>query len=192
MDARKNKQEKWEKRGKSFIIPLCKKHNNPKQTNPFFIDKNCELINDQFRDKCEQSTYILNKNSYFFMKVIRSPKKTKCGCDDFWSHYKRITGSKRTRCTAMECGADAVAAGQKVALDKRRDFDKWIAPMCKTHLKPGSEVSYVQNTPKTGFRSLHQEACVSGFAEKEQQALRLRKQCRHLKSQIECFEARYH
>ena len=43
----------WTPHGESWIVPMCTTHNRSRHTNPFFIDKNCPLIDPSVRDECK-------------------------------------------------------------------------------------------------------------------------------------------
>lgn len=126
--------------GPSFIVPMCETHNNPKLKAPYFIAKERWGINDQAREECKTATYRLNRQNYFHMKVIKLTGKPKCGCPSYFQHYRNLSGSKRQRCVAMECRAKARMAVAMRSMDRRTDYDKWVAPVCRSHARAGKEI----------------------------------------------------
>ncbi|WP_152618575.1 hypothetical protein [Leisingera sp. ANG-Vp] len=126
--------------GASFIVPMCGLHNRSRFTNPFFIHKDRWMIDDTARDLCETATYRLNRQNYFYMQVKKGNGKPKCGCRSYLRHYQLASGSSRRRCAAMGCSKPAVMAGPMKSLDKRTDYDRWVAPLCRKHGQPGAEI----------------------------------------------------
>ena len=144
--------------GESFIVPMCGTHNRSRFTNPFFIDKTKWMINDQARDECETTVYRLNAQNYFYMQVLASNGKPKCGCPSHFAHYRNVTGSSRSRCVAMECGKAAVVAAPMRSLDGRTDYEKWIAPLCKKHARKGGEI-FVKRKAEVASPAKQKDRC---------------------------------
>ena len=131
--------------GKTYIVPLCAKHNNPSRKKPFYIDKNCEWIQETKKEKCKTVGLDVQMNNYFFLKVGEQKTKPRCGCADHSQHYYLVSRSKRVRCAAMPCRNKATQVAPMKSLDKRTDRDRWLAPLCKKHGKKGTEI-YVERS----------------------------------------------
>ncbi|MBE1282302.1 MAG: hypothetical protein GJ676_03225 [Rhodobacteraceae bacterium] len=120
-----------------YIIPLCGTHNRSRFTEPFFVHAGRYLIDDAVREECSTVKYRLNRQNYFHVKVGRAGSKPKCGCSSHIQHYWNYTQSSRTKCVAMPCKKDAVVAAPVTSLDKRTRFNKFTAPLCRYHGRPG-------------------------------------------------------
>lgn len=126
-------KQKWETG--SWLVPLCKKHNNPNQTNLFYIDKNCELVREAASNKCFKSEKKATKNTNFLVKVKSKDPKVRCACATSLVHYQNTARSTRVRCAVTPCGAVSTKAVAVKSEDKRTDADKWLVPMCDKHAK---------------------------------------------------------
>lgn len=136
--------DKGRKLPKSWIIPLCEKHNNPGHKNPFYIDKTVELVPEGSGSKCFRSSKQATKDSNFYMRVVRRKITLKCDCATLSDHYQVNSKSKRRRCVVTPCGKQTREFGVLQSADKRTDSNLWIAPVCRTH-KKWPEPFYLEN-----------------------------------------------
>lgn len=141
--------------GQSFIVPMCGTHNRSRFTQPFFIHKERWMIDDTAREYCETATYRLNAQNYFHMRVEKMSGKPKCGCPSHMQHYRAVSGSSRVKCAALPCSSNAVMAAPMRSMDRRTDFDKWIAPLCRKHAKAGSEIFIKRNAEVVSPKKAH-------------------------------------
>lgn len=125
--------DKGRKYPKSWLIPLCAKHNNPSHKNPFYVSARCELIAEKAQRKCGKTTKSANRNNNFEIKVIKKAPKPKCKCKDALEHYQLNAKSKRERCAITPCGKPSKEAYLVKSVDARTDKKLWLAPICSKH-----------------------------------------------------------
>ncbi|MEL6479609.1 MAG: hypothetical protein AAFR17_19960 [Pseudomonadota bacterium] len=117
-----------------WLVPLCATHNNPNQKNLFYIDKRCELVKEAKSSKCFRSRTEASRATNFEIVVRDRKPKLACACPDALTHYRLVARSKRARCAAVPCGAEAkTAIGVEVLGPGRKKL--WLAPLCPRHAK---------------------------------------------------------
>jgi hypothetical protein len=132
--------DKLRKFPKSWLIPLCAKHNNPGHKNLFYISSTVELVKEKASSKCCKTEKKANKNKNFLMKVIKKKVQLSCSCGTVSEHYTINTGSKRKRCAVTPCGKPTREFAVMRGEDGRAGKGLWIAPVCKKHKSSGDPV----------------------------------------------------
>lgn len=137
--------DKLRKFGKSWLIPLCAKHNNPNHKYPFYIDKTVTLIQEGPAARCGKTVTQANRNRNYEMTMVRSRVDLTCGCKTVSDHYAANCKSSRSRCVVTPCGASTREFGVMKSNDGRTDKGLWIAPVCRAH-KSARDPVFIEST----------------------------------------------